>query len=185
MELVEVAHARARSEAGAGAHRRQRRQLHRRLFPHRAVQGRPADHARQRRRGRRWRRSARTSPKSRRATASPMPWRAARTPSTRWCPRRMLVKIPDARGFPDRRGRHAAGHDRALPDALHLPAEERRHLPGACRRGRRGRADRADGEDAGRARVRHRLDRGEGRGSRASTAWTRRSSIPSRISKPK
>ena len=38
-------------------------------------------------------------------------------------PAAQLVKIPGRRGFPDRRGRHAAGHDRALSDALHLPAE--------------------------------------------------------------
>ena len=95
----------------------------------------------------RWKRSGRRSPRSRPETAWPTPWRAAPTPSTRWCPAAQLVKIPDGAGFRTGRGGHAAGHDGALPDALHLSAEERRHVPGARGRGRRRRADRADGED--------------------------------------
>ena len=69
-------------------------------------------------------------------------------PNTRWCPPAQLVKIPDGVDFQTRRRGHAPGHDRALPDALHLSAQEGRHLPGARRGGRRRRADRADGQDA-------------------------------------
>ena len=75
-------------------------------------------------------------------------------------PAALLVKIRRYR-LPDRRGRHAPGHDGSLPDALHLCAQERRYLPGSRGGGRRRRADGPDGQDAGRARVRHRFHRRE------------------------
>ncbi len=151
-----------RAQTGAGAAARQRRQFHRRVFPHRRCT-RPICRSLSAMKGQAWwRRLARRSPRWRRAIAWPMPWLAVPTREYAVVPAAVLVKIPDHLDFTVRGGRHAAGHDRPLPDAFHLPAEDGRYLPGARRGGRRGRPDRADGENAGRARVRHRFHGGEG-----------------------
>ena len=80
---------------------------------------------------------------------------------------------------------HASGHDGALPDALDLSAQGRRHLPGARGRRRDRRAHRADGEAPRRARVRHGLDRREGAAGARRSAPTRRSSTRPRTSSPR
>ena len=69
---------------------------------------------------------------------------------------------PRTRRFPHGCRRHAARHDGPLSHALHVSAQGRRHLPGACGGGRRRRTDRADGEEPRRARLRYGFHRREG-----------------------
>ena len=68
----------------------------------------------------------------------------------------------------DGRGRDAPGHDGALPGALDVPAEGRRHLPGPRGRRRRRAAALPDGEAA------------RARGSSAPSRPRRRRSSPAR-----
>ena len=110
-----------RPGAGARRDRRDRRQLHRRVLPDRALQGAAAAGRRagRRRHGtggrRRVTRGRRRRPRRLGRRAGRVR-RDGRRPgdAAREAPRRAVV--------PRRRGRHAAGHDRALPRVLDLSA---------------------------------------------------------------
>ena len=111
-------------------------QLHRRLFPHRALQG--AVHARDHRHGGRRRGGGGGRGRGRRrsrATAWPMPARSAPMPRRASVPADRLVKMPGRRRLRAGRGDDAPGHDGAVPDPP-LPPRWRRARPSWCTRRR-------------------------------------------------
>ena len=158
---------RARARAGGRPGRRQagseRRQLHRRVLPHRRLQGGRC-------------RSPSASKGAGTVTAvgpgvtdvkvgdrvawTGVPGAYAQMSAV---PADRLVKLPDGLTFKDGAAAMLQGLTAHYLVTSTLSAQEGRHLPGPGRGGRHGPAALPDGEDAGRHRDRHRVHRGEGR----------------------
>ena len=162
----------ARTGAGAGTHCGQRGEFHRHLLPHRAVQVRYSYRHRQRGGGHGGIHRRRRH-RSRRRGSRGLCDGARFLRGVRLGPGGAVGQDSRGRKLRNRGRRHAARHDRALSDPLHVSAQGRRYLPGPRRCRRSGWTDRADGQDRSERASSARYRRRRRRRSRASPAPTR------------